>query len=548
MAAGRKFYVTTPIFYPNGVPHIGHAYTALATDAIARFERLDGRDVFHLTGTDEHGLKMKQTADKEGIPVQALADRNASVFRAMEDALGCAYDDFIRTTEPRHHEASAELWRRMEANGDIYLSKYAGFYSVRQEAYFDEKETTVGDDGIRREPLGSPVEWTEEETYFFRLSNYQDKLLAHYKAHPDFILPLERRNEVTSFVEGGLQDLSISRGSLDWGIKVPGNRNETNTQHVMYVWVDALNNYVTATGILNGDGKSPRAHYWPADVHVIGKDIVRFHAVYWPAFLMSAGLPLPHRVYAHGFLYNRGEKMSKSVGNVVDPFDLVKAYGVDQTRYYFLRETAFGQDGSYSHELIVARINADLANGLGNLAQRSLSMIAKNFEGRVPTPEAFTDADKAILAAADAMYGQARAAMDRQAIKSWLDAAWALVGDGDRYFASEKPFDKTLTPERKGTILYVTAEVVRQIAIIAQPAMPVAAGKLLDLLAIAPDARSFASLGPSGRLQPGTMLPAPAGVFPRYVDPEAEAAKAAANAPKPPKPAKQPKAPKGQAS
>jgi methionyl-tRNA synthetase len=534
MAIGQKFYITTPIFYPNGVPHIGHAYTALATDAIARFERLDGRDVMLLTGTDEHGLKMKQTAVKEGLTPQALADRNSAVFRAMEDALDCSYDDFIRTTEQRHHEACAELWRRMEAAGDIYLSKYAGWYSVRQEAYFDEKETTVGDDGIRREPLGSPVEWTEEETYFFRLSKYQDKLIAHYQANPDFILPPERRNEVASFVDSGLQDLSISRASLDWGIKVPGS-----PKHVMYVWVDALNNYVTATGILNGDGRGPRAHYWPADVHVIGKDIVRFHAVYWPAFLMSAGLPLPKRVFAHGFLYNRGEKMSKSVGNVVDPFDLVKAYGVDQTRYYFLRETAFGQDGSYSHELIVARINADLANGLGNLAQRSLSMIAKGFDGRVPAPGALTDADKAILAAADAMYGQARQAMDRQAIKAYLDAVWALVGEGDRYFASEKPFDKSLTAERKGTILYVTAEVVRQLAILAQPAMPGSTAKLLDLLGIEPAARGFASLGAAGRLKPGAALPAPAGIFPRYVEPETEAAPAA-------KPAKQAKAPKPQ--
>jgi methionyl-tRNA synthetase len=556
MAAGRKFYITTPIFYPNGVPHIGHAYTALATDAIARFERLDGADVFHLTGTDEHGLKMKQTADKEGISVQALADRNAAVFRAMEDALDCAYDDFIRTTEARHHEACAALWARMEAAGDIYLSKYAGWYSVRQEAYFDEKETTVGDDKVRREPLGSPVEWTEEETYFFRLSKYQDKLLAHYQAHPGFILPPERRNEVTSFVEGGLQDLSISRASLDWGIKVPGN-----PKHVMYVWVDALNNYVTATGILNAPGgrlpagESPgetnnrlpagvspgadRNHYWPADVHVIGKDIVRFHAVYWPAFLMSAGLPLPRRVFAHGFLYNRGEKMSKSVGNVVDPFDLVKAYGVDAVRYFFLRETGFGQDGSYSHELIVNRTNADLANDLGNLAQRSLSMIAKNFGGVLPAPVDLTAADQTMLASADALYPLARSAMDAQAIKVYLDAVWAVVADGNRYFAGEKPFDKSLTLERKGTILYVTAEVVRQVAILAQPAMPSSGAKLLDLLAVPADARTFAALGPKGRLAAGTALPAPAGVFPRYVDPDAEAAKAM-----PVKPPKPPKAPK----
>ena len=514
MAAGHKFYITTPIFYPNGVPHIGHAYTALVTDAIARFERLDGREVFFLTGTDEHGLKMQQTAIKEGVTPQALADKNSAVFRQMEDMLNCAYDDFIRTTEPRHHEACAELWRRMEAAGDIYLAKYTGWYSVRQEAYFDETETTLGTDGVRREPLGSPVEWTEEETYFFRLSKYQDKLLAHYAANTDFILPPERRNEVVSFVTGGLQDLSVSRTSFDWGITVPGS-----PKHVMYVWVDALNNYVTATGLLNSGGD--KRGLWPADVHVIGKDIVRFHAVYWPAFLMSAGLPLPGRVFAHGFLNNRGEKMSKSVGNVVDPFDQVKAYGVDAVRYFYLRETHFGQDGGYSHELIVNRINADLANGLGNLAQRSLSMIGKNFGGVVPAPGPFTEADKAILASVDALHAIARTAMNKQAIKAYLDAVWAVVAEGDRYFASEKPFDKAHTPERKGTILYVTAEVVRQLAILAQPAMPESCGKLLALLGQPEGARTFASLGAAGRLKPGTVLPAPAGVFPRYVEPEA---------------------------
>ena len=533
MADARKFYITTPIFYPNGVPHIGHAYTSIATDAIARFERLDGADVLHLTGTDEHGLKMKQTATKENVTPQQLADRNSAVFQSMEDVLQCAYDDFIRTTELRHHEACAQLWQRMEANGDIYLATYKGWYSVRQEAYFEEAETAVGTDGVRREPLGSPVDWTEEETYFFKLSAYQDKLLAHYKSNPDFILPTERRNEIVSFVEGGLKDLAISRGSLDWGIKVPGN-----PKHVMYVWVDALNNYVTATGLLNGDGNTARAKYWPADVHVIGKDITRFHAVYWPAFLMSAKLPLPGRIFSHGFLYNKGEKMSKSVGNVVDPFDLVKAYGSDQVRYFFLRETAFGADGSYSHELIVARINADLANGLGNLAQRSLSMIAKAFGGEVPTPGPFTEADQAILNAADALHGIARKAMDRQEVKVYLDAVWAMVAEGDRYFASEKPFDKVHTLERKGTILYVTAELVRQLAILAQPAVPTSAAKLLDLLGVG-DARTFASLGMAGRLKPGTTLPEPAGVFPRWIDPEEEARRA--GQPKPDKAAKQQK-------
>jgi methionine--tRNA ligase beta chain len=293
-------------------PHIGHAYTALASDALARFQRLDGKDVFFLTGTDEHGQKMQQTAVKDGITPQALADRNSAVFRDLMVALNASPDDFIRTTEERHHRASEEIWRRMEAAGDIYLDTYSGWYSVRQEGFFDEKETTVGDDGVRREPLGSPVEWVEEESYFFRLSAFQDRLLAHYAKNPDFIGPDERRNEVVSFVKGGLKDLSISRTTFDWGIKVPGA-----PKHVMYVWVDALTNYITAAGF--PDEQAPRWRYWPADLHVIGKDILRFHAVYWPAFLWSAGVELPKRVYAHGFLFNRGEKMSKSVGNVVAP-------------------------------------------------------------------------------------------------------------------------------------------------------------------------------------------------------------------------------------
>src|SRR5262245_3762916 len=534
MSGKQQFYITTPIFYPNGAPHIGHAYTALASDAIARFERLDNKDVFFLTGTDEHGLKMKQTAIAEGLTPQALADRNSQRFRDMMQALNISQDDFIRTTEPRHYRASEEIWRRMQAAGDIYLDTYAGWYSVRQEAYSDEKETTLGADGVRREPLGSPVEWTEEETYFFRLSAFAGRLLEHYDTHPDFILPPERRNEVVSFVKAGLTDLSISRTSLDWGIKVPGpvGVDAANAaEHVMYVWVDALTNYITAAGF--PDAKAPRWRYWPADVHIIGKDIVRFHAVYWPAFLMSAGIALPKRVFAHGFLYNRGEKMSKSVGNVVDPFDLVKGYGVDQVRYFFLREAAFGQDGSYSHEAIVNRINADLANDLGNLAQRSLAMIAKNCDGRVPPPGELTQADGSILAAADALYAKVRAAMDRQGIKQYLDAVWAVVADANRYFAAAEPWAKRKSdPERMQTILYVTAEVVRQIAILAAPVMPASASRLLDSLGQTAGQRSFACLGAAHRLAPGLVLPTPVGTFPRHADAGAEGGSKASKKPK----------------
>ncbi|RDE08624.1 methionine--tRNA ligase [Pelagibacterium lacus] len=506
------FYITTPIFYPNGVPHIGHAYTAIASDTIARFHRLDGKDVFFLTGTDEHGQKMQQTAEKEGIAPLELATRNSQVFKDLWAALDISYDDYIRTTEPRHHAASQAIWQQMLARGDIYKDTYSGWYSVRQEAFFDEKETTLGEDGVRREPLGSPVEWVEEESYFFRLSAYGERLIAHYEANPGFIMPAERRNEVMSFVKSGLRDLSISRTTFDWGIPVPGD-----PRHIMYVWVDALTNYITAAGY--PDQAAARWKYWPADVHMIGKDIVRFHAVYWPAFLMSAGLDLPGRVFAHGFLFNRGEKMSKSVGNVVDPFELVEKYGLDAMRYYFLREVSFGQDGSYNHEAIVNRINADLANDLGNLAQRSLSMIAKNCEGLIPQPGPLTAEDEAILAAADALGEKSRTAMQDQAIHAYLGAVWQVVADANRYFAGQEPWALRKTdPARMATVLYVTIEVVRQVAILAQPVMPASSAKLLDLLAVAGEGRTFAQLGRPGRLVPGTPLPAPQGVFPRYVE------------------------------
>jgi methionyl-tRNA synthetase len=511
----KSFYITTAIAYPNGVPHIGHAYEAIATDALARFQRLDGKDVFFLTGTDEHGLKMIQTAELEKLPTLEVATRNALRFKEMDQRLNVSFDRFIRTTEEQHHRSSREIWERMADNGDIYLDSYAGWYSVREEAYYAEDETVVGEDNVRRGPQGTPVEWVEEKSYFFKLSAYQDKLLALYADQPDFIGPDSRRNEVVSFVKSGLRDLSISRTTFDWGVKVPGN-----SEHVMYVWVDALTNYITGVGF--PDESNANWRYWPADVHIIGKDIIRFHAVYWPAFLMSAGIPLQRRVYAHGFLFNKGEKMSKSVGNVVDPFNLANQYGVDQTRYFFLREVPFGQDGSYNHEAIVARINADLANDLGNLAQRSLSMIAKQHEGGLPEPGAFSDNDKAILAQADAMIELARTAMATQQIHQYLNAVWAVVAEANRYFAGEAPWALAKTdPPRQRTVLYVTAEVVRQIAILAQPVMPDSSARLLDSLGIAADARDFASLGGVARIEPGTKLPAPVAIFPRYIEPTA---------------------------
>jgi methionyl-tRNA synthetase len=511
----ESYYITTAIAYPNGVPHIGHAYEAIATDALARFARLDGKDVFFLTGTDEHGLKMIQTAEAEKLPTLEVATRNALRFKEMDQRLNVSFDRFIRTTEEQHHRSSQEIWKRMADNGDIYLDSYAGWYSVREEAYYAEDETVLGEDNVRRGPQGTPVEWVEEKSYFFKLSTYQDKLLALYERQPDFIGPDSRKNEVISFVKSGLRDLSISRTTFDWGVKVPGD-----PEHVMYVWVDALTNYITGVGF--PDENDPNWRYWPADVHIIGKDIIRFHAVYWPAFLMSAGIPVQKRVYAHGFLFNKGEKMSKSVGNVVDPFNLANQYGVDQMRYFFLREVPFGQDGNYNHEAIVARINADLANDLGNLAQRSLSMIAKQYDGVLPEPGAISDNDKAILAQADGMIGLARNAMATQQIHQALNAFWVVVAEANRYFAGEAPWALAKTdPPRQKTVLYVTSEVIRQIAILTQPVMPEASAKLLDSLGIPEGARDFAALGGAARIKPGTVLPAPTPVFPRYVEPSA---------------------------
>jgi methionyl-tRNA synthetase len=517
MADSRTFYITTAIPYANGAPHIGHAYERIATDAIARFKRLDGYDTLFVTGMDEHGQKMQQTAAREGITPQQLADRTAAQFAAMGQALNATADDIVRTTQPRHHDAAREIWRRMAANGDIYLSKYPGWYSVRDEAFFDESELTLTD-GKRFAPSGAPVEWVEEESYYFKLSAYQDKLLAHYEANPDFIVPESYRKEIVSFVARGLNDLSISRSTFNWGIPVPGD-----PKHVMYVWVDALTNYITATGF--PDTSAERTKFWPADAHVIGKDITRFHAVYWPAFLMSAGIDLPKQIVVHGFLFNRGEKMSKSVGNVIEPFALVDQYGVDALRYFFLREVPFGQDGHYSHEAIVARMNADLANDLGNLAQRSLSMIGKNCDGHLPVPAALSEADRAILAEADALLGKARLAMQGFALHIVLAEIWRVVGEANRYFASEEPWTKRKTdPARMATVLNVTAQVLRKIAILTQPFMPASMAKLLDLLGVAPQARSFADLG--SEIEAGLALPAPAAIFPRYVEPEAAADKA----------------------
>ncbi len=517
MPTQKRFYITTAISYPNGPPHIGHAYEAIATDAIARFKRLDGYDTYFLTGTDEHGLKMEQAARKNGISPREMADRLAPLFQEMVKKLNCSNDDFIRTVEQRHHKACQDLWRKMEAAGDIYMDSYAGWYSVRDEAFYDESELTAGEGGEKLSPQGTPVEWMEEESYFFRLSKYQDRLLAHYEVeNPDFIRPAGRRNEIISFVKSGLRDLCVSRTSIDWGIPVPGAPG-----HVMYVWVDALTNYMTGVGYPDMANEKFQK-YWPEAIHIIGKDIVRFHSVYWPAFLMSAGISLPKQVFGHGFLFNKGEKMSKSVGNVIDPSQMADHYGVDQMRYFFLREVPFGQDGSYSHEAIVARINADLANDFGNLAQRTLSMIAKNCDGRVPVCGDLLDQDKALLKAAEDALEKARKHMEQFDLHLMLEAIWTVVGGANTYIAREEPWAlKKTDPPRMATVLYVAAETIRRLAILAQPVIPTAAAHMLNQLAAPVDERGFTHAGHDFRLKAGIQLPKPEAVFPRYVETDA---------------------------
>jgi methionyl-tRNA synthetase len=515
----ERFYITTAIPYANGAPHIGHAYERIATDAIQRFMRLDGRDVLFVTGMDEHGLKVQQTAAKAGVTPQAFVDSVAAEFAAMGELLNARADDVVRTTEPRHRRAVQAIWERMAANGDIYLDKYSGWYSVRDEAYFEESELTPAPDSGKLAPSGAPATWVEEESYFFKLSAYAEKLLAHYEANPDFITPEKYRNEIVAFVKRGLNDLSISRTTFAWGVPVPGE-----PKHVMYVWVDALTNYITATGFPDDN---PRTKYWPADVHVIGKDITRFHAIYWPAILMSAGVPLPRQIVVHGFLFNRGEKMSKSVGNVVSPADLVSSYGLDPVRYFFLRETPWGQDGNYSHEAIVARNHADLANDLGNLAQRSLTIVARN-GAVVPDWRNATalPADLEMLAAADAVLALSREHMKSFQLHLYIGAVMDVVSAANRYFAAAEPWRLAKSdPARMALVLFTTLETLRIVAILLQPVMPGSMSKLLDLLAVPAERRRFEDIaGLEGRfdaetrLTPGVPLPPPAAVFPRYVE------------------------------
>lgn len=521
MVDKNNFYITTPIYYVNGAPHIGTSYTSIVCDVMARFKRLDGYNVRFLTGTDEHGLKVAQTAEREGIEPQAFVDKISVNFREMNDVLKITNDYFIRTTDDDHKRAAQALWTKLLANGDIYLDKYSGWYSVRDEAYYQESEIETREDGTKIAiESGTEVEWVEEQSYFFKLSAYQEKLLEFYENNPDFVMPKGRFNEVKSFVSGGLRDLSISRHSFDWGVPVPGD-----PAHVMYVWIDALTNYISYLGYPDTDSLGYQ-DFWPADFHVVGKDILRFHAVYWPAFLMSAGLELPKCIYAHGWWTVEGQKMSKSAGNVIAPQDLVDNYGLDQARYFMLREVPFGNDGDFSRSALIQRMNSDLANAFGNLVQRTLSMIFKNCEAQIPATGEFTNEDQTMLdLAGTALLEKVRKQLETMSFHRALEDIWYVIGEANAYVDAQAPWGlKKTDPDRMGTVLYVLAEVIRNLGLIIQPVMPDAAERILEQIKIPADERDFTFIGKEHRLKSGTAIDQPQGVFPRYVEPEEDAA------------------------
>ncbi len=506
----KRFYITTPIYYVNGAPHIGHAYTSVAADVLARWKRLDGADVFFLTGTDEHGQKVEKAAEDAGMAPQAFVDQVSRKFSDLSALMGVSNDAFIRTTEPRHAVACQALWRRLRDAGDIYLGHYEGWYAVRDETFYNEDELVPGPDGGRRAPTGAPVQWMKEPSYFFRLSAWQDRLLAFYDAHPDFILPPGRRNEVLSFVRGGLTDLAVSRTSLTWGVPVPDDPG-----HVMYVWLDALINYLTAAGY--PDGAAPLWRFWPADVHVVGKDIIRFHAVIWPALLLAAGLPPPRRVVANGWWTARGEKMSKSLNNAIDAVALVETYGLDPVRFFLLREVPFGNDGDFSDAALIRRMNGELANDLGNLAQRTLTQVAKNLGGALPGAAPATADDALLLDAARALPGVLRPLMDRMALSDALEEVWKVIRAANAYIDRQAPWALRRTdPARMTAVLRVLVDAMVPVAVVLQPFMPGSMARLLDQLGVAIAARDLAGLATP--LPAGLTLPPPQGVFPRHVE------------------------------
>ena len=496
----KNFYITTPIYYPSAKPHMGHAYSSIAADFFARFKRIDGFNVHFLTGTDEHGLKIQRAAESKNIEPQIFCDEISKTFRNLSNTLNLSNTDFIRTTEDRHKKTVQYLWSQLEKNGDIYLSKYSGWYSVSDEAFYTEEEISEKEDNKIATSSGSLVEWIEEESYFFRLSKWQDNLLEYYKNNPDFISPKSRKNEVISFVKSGLKDLSISRKAFSWGIKVPNN-----PEHVIYVWLDALTNYISALNYPNTDDDLFK-NFWPASVHLIGKDILRFHAVYWPAFLMAAKITLPNKVYGHGWILSGDEKMSKSKGNILDPLDIIETYGLDPLRYYLIKEVSFGNDGNISQDRLEDCINSDLANNYGNLCQRVTAFVEKNCQSKVPDIKKFIEEDLLMLNKFSDNMSLIRKEIDNQNINYYINFIINALFEANKYFNDQEPWKKKDDPQRLATIIYTSLEMIRKITFMLYPIIPESAIKALNIFGLKEEDIDFNSIGENNFLKSGEII------------------------------------------
>ena len=496
----KNFYITTPIYYPSAKPHMGHAYSSIAADFFARFKRIDGFKVHFLTGTDEHGLKIQRAAESKNIDPQIFCDEISQTFRNLSNTLNLSNTDFIRTTEDRHKKTVQYLWAQLEKNDDIYLSKYSGWYSVSDEAFYAEEEISEKEDNKIATSSGSLVEWIEEESYFFRLSKWQDSLLEYYENNPDFISPKSRKNEVISFVKSGLKDLSISRKAFSWGIKVPNN-----PEHVIYVWLDALTNYISALNYPNTDDDLFK-NFWPASVHLIGKDILRFHAVYWPAFLMAAKITLPNKVYGHGWILSGDEKMSKSKGNILDPLDIIETYGLDPLRYYLIKEVSFGNDGNISQDRLEDCINSDLANNYGNLCQRVTAFAEKNCQSKVPDIKNFIEEDLLMLNKFSDNMPLIRKEIDNQNINYYINFIINALFEANKYFNDQEPWKKKDDPQRLATIIYTSLEMIRKITFMLYPIIPESAIKALNIFGLKEEDIDFNSIGENNFLKSGEII------------------------------------------
>ena len=496
----KNYYITTPIYYPSAKPHMGHAYSSIIADFFARFKRIDGFKVYFLTGTDEHGLKIQRAAEKKGVEPLAFCDEISKTFKNLSKTLNLTNNDFIRTTESRHKKSVQYLWEELKKNDDIYLSKYSGWYSVSDEAFYNEDEIEEIDGKKIAISSKSPVEWIEEESYFFRLSKWEKPLLKYYEDNPDFIYPESRRNEVISFVKSGLKDLSVSRKSFSWGIPVPSNKN-----HVIYVWLDALTNYLSALNYPNEDDELFKK-FWPASIHLIGKDILRFHAVYWPAFLLAANIEVPKRVYGHGWILSGEEKMSKSKGNILDPLEIIDEYGLDPLRYYLIKEVSFGNDGNISQERLEDCINSDLANNYGNLCQRVTAFAIKNCDGKIPSEIKFLDEDLLILDKYKKNLDNIRSKIDHQNINFYIDYIVNSLFEANKYFNDQEPWKKKDDQIRLNTIVYTTLEIVRKISFLLYPIIPESSLKALKIFNINEDQIKLNSLTDNEYLTKGNNI------------------------------------------